>query len=218
MRARHLCYLLMLCFPPLPAWSAEAMRVVDTRTLTLPRPPAAAAYALELNLYAFAGTRWQPGDILAVVPQSASLLAACGVALTQSVLRVLEAPRRFHFYSTAASRELLRKFPFAKPAVVFVEDTLNRPAYDAETIGMANAATRPELANTIWVAYGARDLSRALAHELVHLLSNSGEHAEEARNLMRPETSSENTQLTPAQCAQLRSQGMAHGLLERRRE
>lgn len=194
------------------------MRVVDVTNVTLPRPPAATAYTLELNLYTFDGTRWRPDDIQAALPQGAALLAACSIAVTHAVLRVLDAPRRFHFYSTPVSRELLHEFPFSKPAIVFVEDTLNRPAYDAETIGLANAGTRPELANTLWVAYGARDLPWALAHELVHLLADSGEHSEEQGNLMRDETSPGNTRLTAGQCARMQSQGTAHGLLKRARE
>lgn len=203
----------MLCSVALPVWSAQAIRVVDVTALELPRPPGATAYTLQLNLYMFKGTRWQAEDIVATLPQSASLLAVCGVAVTRAVLRVLEAPQRFHFYSTPVSRELQREFQFAKPAVAFVEDTLNHPAYDAETIGTANSATRPELANTIWVAYGAHDLAWTLAHELVHLLSNSGDHSEAPGNLMRAHTSPANTALTAEQCAQVRSRGAANGLL-----
>ena len=127
---------------------------------------------------------------------------------------VVEAPRRFHFYSTADSRELMRYIPTAKPAVFFVEDTRNRPAYDAEAIGRGNAANRPELADTVWVAYGARDLPQSLAHELVHVLSDSGAHSEEPDNLMRADTSPSATRLTGSQCERLRARGEANGLLQ----
>jgi hypothetical protein len=108
---------------------------------------------------------------------------------------------------------LLQDLQVSKPAIFFVDETLNRPAYDAEAIGLANAATRPELANTVWVAHGARDLPLALAHELAHVLSDSGEHSEEPRNLMRAATSPENTRLSDAQCRRLRERGEANGLL-----
>jgi hypothetical protein len=103
-----------------------------------------------------------------------------------------------------------------RPAVFFVQDTKNQPAYDGEAIGRANSATRPELADTVWLAYGARQLPQALAHELVHVLSDSGEHSDEPGNLMRDETSPDNTRLTAAQCDSLRSRGEANGLLTRR--
>jgi len=197
------------------AQSAEPARVVETRALSgqpLPALPGA-THELRLSLHAFRGSHWTQQEIEPAVLEAARLLAQCGVALAGAELRLLEAPRRFHFYSTPVSRELLQDLRVSKTAMFFVDDTLNRPAYDAEAIGLANAATRPELANTVWIAHGARDLPLALAHELVHLLSDSGEHSEESRNLMRAETSPENTRLTDAQCRRLRERGAANGLL-----
>jgi hypothetical protein len=129
-------------------------------------------------------------------------------------LRVIDAPERFQHYYTPVSRELLRSIQAPKPAIFFVEDTRNNPAFDAEAIGFSNAQRRPELLNTVWVAHGARDLPFALAHELVHVLSDSGQHTEEPANLMRAETAPQNTQLTAAQCERMRSRGEANGLLE----
>ena len=100
-----------------------------------------------------------------------------------------------------------------RPAIYFVEDTLNRPAFDAEAIGRANSGNRPELADTIWVAAGTRDLHVALAHELFHVLEDSGAHSDEPNNLMRPETTPENTRLTDSQCAQMRATAERNGLL-----
>jgi hypothetical protein len=97
-----------------------------------------------------------------------------------------------------------------------VVDTRNQPAFDAEAIGRGNSAMRPELADTVWIAYGTRDLSLALAHELVHVLSDSGEHSNEPGNLMRAETSSANARLTGEQCERLRARGQAKALLARR--
>jgi hypothetical protein len=94
-----------------------------------------------------------------------------------------------------------------------VQETRSDPAFDAEAIGVSNAQRRPELANTVWVAYGARDLAHAIAHELVHVLSDSGEHSDALGNLMRDETSPENAALTAEQCARMRSRGAANGLL-----
>ena len=199
------------------ALAAEQVRVVETLAVPKEQLPVArgASHELRLSLYTFRGTRWVPREIVAAVLDSARLLAQCGVALAGVELRVLEAPRRFHFYSTPVSRELLREVAVSKPAIFYVNDTLNQPAYDAEAIGLANAATRPELANTIWFAYGSRDLPLVLAHELVHVLSDSGDHSDEPGNLMRAETSPANTRLSDAQCHRLRSRGEANGLLTR---
>jgi len=200
------------------ALAAEPVRVVETHAVPKEELPVArdASHDLRLSLYTFQGGRWMRHEILAAALDSARVLAQCGIALTRAELRVLAAPRRFHFYSTPVSGELLREIEVAKPAVFFVEDTLNRPAYDAEAIGLENSATRSELANTVWFAYGARDLPLALAHELVHVLSDSGEHSEEPGNLMRTETSPQNTHLSEIQCERMRARGEANGLLTRR--
>jgi hypothetical protein len=197
------------------AQAAEPARVVETRALSGQELPVApgATHELRLSLYAFRGSLWTQREIEPAVLEAARLLARCGVALAGAELRLLEAPRRFHFYSTPVARELLQDLQVSKPAIFFVDETLNRPAYDAEAIGLANAATRPELANTVWVAHGARDLPLVLAHELAHVLSDSGEHSEEPRNLMRAATSPENTRLSDAQCRRLRERGEANGLL-----
>ena len=195
--------------------AAEPARVVETRALPGHEQPAAPGFTheLRLTLYAFRGSLWTQLEIEPAVREAARLLAQCGVTLAGAELRILEAPRRFHYYSTPVARELLQGLQVARPSIFFVDDTLNRPAFDAEAIGLANAATRPELANTVWIAHGARDLPLALAHELAHVLSDSGEHREEPGNLMRAETSPENTRLSDAQCRRLRERGEANGLL-----
>jgi hypothetical protein len=195
--------------------AAAQVRVIETSAVPMEQLPIAssASHELRLALYTFEGTRWAASQTVAAVLDAARLLAQCGVALAGAELRRLEAPRQFHFYSTPVARELLREVAVAKPAIFFVEDTLNDPAYDAEAIGLGNSATRRELANTIWVAYGARDLPLALAHELVHLLSDSGDHSDEPGNLMRSETAVENTRLSDTQCRRLRTRGEANGLL-----
>ncbi|HEV7802422.1 MAG TPA: hypothetical protein VGP15_15195 [Burkholderiales bacterium] len=201
------------------ASAAEAPSVTQTLSVALSPLPAAAnvSHALALHLYSFRGTRWNADAIVDAVAQSAALLATCGVALTRAELHIIEAPRPFHFYDTPLSRELLRALPVEKPAVFFVEDTRNQPAFDAEAIGLRNSATRPELANTVWVAYGSRDLPVVLAHELVHVLADSGEHSDEPGNLMGEETSPDNTRLSPRQCERLRTHAEANGLLSRYR-
>lgn len=188
---------------------------VEVRRLP-PVPTVDATHELVLHLNTFRGTRWQVAEIMSAYAQSARLLAQCGIAYASGELRVLEAPQRFHYYQTPVSRELLRTMQTGTPAVFFVEDTRNNPAFDAEAIGRANAFGRPELVNTVWVAHGARDLPYALAHELVHVLSDSGGHTSERGNLMQAETSPQNNRLNPAQCALMRSRGEANGLLTRR--
>ena len=168
---------------------------------------------MTLHVYRFNGTRWRDAEIVEAVPRAAALLAQCGVAVERVELALIEAPPQFRVYYTPVSRELVRRLEPRKPALFFVEDTRNQPAFDAEAIGLSNSARRPELVNTVWVAYGARDVAHAIAHELVHVLSDSGEHSGEAGNLMQIETSPQNTVLSPAQCERIVARGEANGLL-----
>jgi hypothetical protein len=195
----------------------ESIRIAEAASVPLTQAPVPrSSHELRLWLYTFKGTPWRQAQILPAVQESARLLAQCGVSVASVELRVLEAPRRFHFFSTPVSRTLPSSLAIGRPALFFVEDTRNEPAFDAEAIGVSNSATRPELVNTVWVAYETRDLAHVLAHELVHVLSDSAEHTYEARNLMRPETSTRNVRLSDAQCRALRERGEANRLLTRR--
>ncbi|HEX6320145.1 MAG TPA: hypothetical protein VFZ84_14925 [Burkholderiales bacterium] len=206
-------FLFVLTAAPTSSGEGE-LRVVETRQVPAVQVVAGASHTLRLALHVFRGGRWTPEEVGEAVLEAAGLLRQCGVALSAAELRVVQAPRRFHDYFTPVSRELLARMPVPKPAVFFVDDTRNDPAFDAEAIGRANAPGRPELADTVWVAYGARDLPLVLAHELVHLLSDSGAHSDAPGNLMRAETSPGDTRLTEAQCRLLRAKGEANGLLE----
>ena len=196
--------------------AAEGTRVIDVRAIDTRKLVPAANGTHQLTLYAhtFGGTRWKPDEVIEAVVGAARLLVQCGITLTAAELRTVEAPAALRYFDTPRSRVLLRNLDAPRPAVFFVEDTKNDPAFDAEAVGRANSARRPELVNTVWVAHGARDLPFALAHELVHVLSDSGEHTDEPRNLMRSETAPENTQLNAAQCERMRSRGEANGLLQ----
>lgn len=103
----------------------------------------------------------------------------------------------------------------SRPTVYFVADTLQRPAFEAEAIGRSNSRTRPEIADTVWITRAARDPGIVLAHELAHVLMDSGEHVEEHGNLMNAETAAHNTRLRAEQCARLRDTATANGLLHR---
>ena len=191
--------------------------LIDRQTLTPAdlTTPAPATHRLHLTLVRLEGTGWTRDRTIAVVREAAPILAQCGVALARAELVTLSVPPRYLDFSTPAARALARAYPTPRPAIYFVRDTRSRPAFDAEAIGRGNSRTRPELADTVWITAATRDAGVALAHELAHVLMDSGEHSEEPGNLMRDETAPENTALTPAQCARLRDTAGANGLLER---
>lgn len=169
--------------------------------------------ALRLTLVRIEGSGWTREQAVAITREAAEIVAQCDVIVDRLELETIAAPDYLDF-STRAARMLARLHPVARPAVYLVRDTKNRPAFDAEAIGRGNSRTRPEIADTVWMTAAARDPGVALAHELAHVLMDSGEHSDEAGNLMRAETEKGNTLLSAAQCARLRETGSRNGLLK----
>jgi hypothetical protein len=213
---RGLFLLLLLFATPGRAQVEDTPAIADRRDLPVAPAARGATHRISLTLAYFTGGGWQPETIAAAVPEAAAILAQCGVALERAELMRIDAPERLRFFFTPASRDLARALPLAKPTIYFAAGTLQRPAFDAEAIGLGNSRTRPELTHTVWVVPGARDLSITLAHELAHVLMDSGEHSDEPDNLMRDETAPKNTHLSGAQCARLLDAGLANGLVVRR--
>jgi Zn-dependent protease with chaperone function len=189
------------------------MRVLLLLLLAVLPAQARESYVLQLTLVHFANGSWREEEIMAAATQAAGILGQCAITPGRMEVVRVDAESRFRYFHTPTSRELARKFRFKTPAIFFVDGTRQDPAFDAEAIGRGNSRSRPELQDTVWVVHGARDLELAIAHELAHVLMDSGEHSEEPGNLMRDETASGNTRLTEAQCARLRETGKASGLL-----
>lgn len=191
----------------LRSWTVADRDLIDSQ-------PQQAAYRLRLEMAVLSGTRWRPDVILDAARRAATILAQCDIQVGPVRLQEFEGPQRYRHFSMADSREFARRSGLRKPTIFFVDDTLQRPAFDAEAIGRANAKTRPELADTVWITAAIRDLPVALAHELVHVLTDSGAHSDANENLMRDDTAPGNTRLTAAQCSQMVLTGKAGGLLE----
>jgi len=204
------------------AQSAPPLRIVDTWPLTARELPYSGAtpatHRLQLELFMFHDTPWRPEAILQAVRDIEPILAQCGVWLEHAELKSLDGGEPgLRYLATPVSRELVRRMQPAKPAVFFVRDTRHRPVFDAEAFGRGNTATRPELAGTVWITAQVSDLPVALAHELAHVLMDSGEHSLEPGNLMREATAPDATRLAPEQCRRIVTNGAENGWLQRMR-
>jgi len=199
---------------PASAVTSRTPEVIEAKQLyrdaTLPRAP---THALRLTFAYFPAAGWGASGLVTAARATAAILGQCRLRIETLELVALEGEARFQDFHTPVSRELARRVPLPRPAVYFVADTRQRPAFDAEAIGRGNSRTRPELADTVWVTRGTRDPGIALAHELVHVLLDSGEHSRAPGNLMREDTAPEHTVLDEEQCDRLRAVGTAHGLL-----
>ncbi|MEK6594154.1 MAG: hypothetical protein AABZ67_13855 [Pseudomonadota bacterium] len=197
----------------------ENINVLERRTFSYSQIyargilPRSTTHELRLTLAYFAGSSWQQDALLDIAGRAAGILAQCGVLVSQIEIARIDAPQHYHYFATLVSRELAFALQLPKPTAYFVSDTRQQPAFDAEAIGRGNSRTRPELADTVWITRTARDPGIVLAHELAHVLMDSGEHVEEPENLMRTRTTAENTRLSPAQCGRLRATGTGNGLL-----
>lgn len=173
-----------------------------------------ARYAFTPTLAYFIGTQWEPQKLQAMIRQAAGILLQCGLYMPRVEVTVLDGPELFRYYDRDTAEELVQHAPLPKPTVYFVRDTLQRPAYDAEAIGKTNGAARPALMYTVWVTEAIKDPGISLAHELAHVLMDSGEHVELPRNLMRADTSPDNTELTSDQCERIRNGAVANELVK----
>ncbi len=206
---------LLVTFAPSVCLSAVLPIRIEQRTaidhLTA-APVTGTTHVLTLTVANIAA--WPEPDIVAAVRDAAQLLAQCGVRIIHADLLRITVPETHRYFDTPRSRELAEALNLPKPTIYFTAGTRQTPAFDAEAIGRGNSSTRPELANTLWIARGARDLGLVVAHELAHVLMNSGAHDNTPGNLMAESTAPDNTRLTAHQCAQLRTTGTRHGLLQ----
>ncbi|MGQ0511641.1 MAG: hypothetical protein ACT4P9_13645 [Betaproteobacteria bacterium] len=209
--------LIVLFFVCLPASAQDAIRVLERREVPTSAALPAEALRLRVGVGLLDGAGWTEEEAVGALQKAAGIIAQCGVALESVALARVSAPVPFLDFLTPLSRRLSAAVPLARPAIWFVRDTRQRPAFDAEAIGRGNSRTRPELADTVWVTRSTRDLGIAVAHELVHVLMDSGEHSEEPGNLMQEATSPASTRLTGEQCRRIAETGIRNGLLTQSR-
>jgi len=201
-------------------WAGSVLAAVTTpftiesrRTISDLATQTHKASELTLRLSVANIDRWDDAEVTAALRSAAKLLAQCEIRITSAELLLITVPETHRHFETPRSRELAQALALPKPTIYFTAGTRQVPAFDAEAIGRGNSRSRPELADTVWIARGARDLDQVIAHELAHVLMDSGAHDNSPGNLMAEETSPQNTQLTAAQCAQMRNTGTRNGLL-----
>jgi hypothetical protein len=169
-------------------------------------------HTLTLTLANIGG--WNDEDIAAGVGQAGRILATCGIRLARAELLRVRVPDSHRDFFVPRSRELARALALPKPALYFAAGTRQTPAFDAEAIGRGNSRSRPELRDTVWIARGARDPGIVIAHELAHVLADSGAHDNTPGNLMAEATTPDNTRLSAAQCVRITATGTRNGLLQ----
>jgi subtilisin family serine protease len=171
---------------------------------------------LSLSLVVLDGTAWSEPLLESMAADAARILAPCGLGISAVRLYRIEAPRRLSYFNDRNATALVSKLEIPRPAVFFLRDTLQQIAFDAEAIGHSNSRSRPSLVDTIWMTEAVGHSGVALAHELFHVLADSGSHSEDPENLMYADALGVNTRLNEGQCMQMKRIGTAFGHLKPR--
>ncbi len=145
-----------------------------------------------------------------VLDEAQSILAACGIQIITDGLQVVTGPDYLKDLETGAAKTLMDaiRTGHRRVAVLFARDTRMNMPFDAEAFGRGNTRSRSWLTNSVWLTLALEDRGIALAHELFHVLVNSGEHSTDPGNLMLARTTGDNRRLSMEQCQAVRAQAL----------
>ena len=153
---------------------------------------------------------WQKHTAIETIRQAQDILQQCGIALKITLGEYHVSDYLLDFHSLS-SRTLTDQVALPRPTLFLVRNTRRVEAFGGEAFGNINTTTRPWLSNTAWLISEQEDPGIALAHELFHILTDSGEHTSQQGNLMNADTKPANTYLTEEQCQLARRSRLFHG-------
>ena len=198
-----------------------ARRSLDSRALATASPPDVAPPAIDVPLDVLVpNAAWSDARAERALVDAAAILAPCAIRLSPVRVLDVDAPERLADLSLGGARTLFDAVrasgPERRVTLVLARDTRMRDPYDGEAFGRGNTRHRPWLTDSVWLTAAIRDEGIALAHELFHVLVNSGAHDDREGNLMNPRTSGDNVRLEPAQCEAARRVALANGTARER--
>ena len=194
------------------AGAAVKKQALPDLDLKLPSTDAGLRLPLEVLVL---DARWSQTRVEQTVQQAFLILAQCGLIPGEISNYSVSGDDYLRDLATGSARTLFEAVGITKHAtVVFARDTLMQAAYLGEAFGLGNTRMRPWLANSVWLMLDVDDAGIALAHELYHVIANSGAHVEGVANLMQARTRPESLELTNAQCRLARVNGIDNQLLQ----
>jgi hypothetical protein len=144
--------------------------------------------------------RWTAERVRMALQGAYDTLGQCNISVGSISAQRVDGADYLRDLSTGSAHTLLGAAKSGKLKVVFARDTRMQAQFTGEAFGIANTGMRPWLANSVWMMLDVDDAGIALAHELYHVLANSGDHVEGDANLMQGRTRPDSTMLTPRQC------------------
>lgn len=159
---------------------------------------------------------WSDTRVDEALSSAANILSQCGLLMNEVRVQRVEVPDYLKDLSGNSSRTtmngLRRSGQHRRITVVFARDTVMQDPYEGEAFGLGNTRNRPWLQDSVWLVSAIQDDALALAHELFHVLANSGAHVDNSLNLMSEKTSVKGVALFPGQCELARSHALSRNL------
>lgn len=183
------------------------VKLLGVQTLTREKPLAdeteVRIYKLPLSVFVL-HDGWSKELINQSLLEAEEILSQCNINLNSVTISELSIPNYLRDLETGSARTLISALDndteFKPIKVFYARDTRMLTPFDGEAFGRGNTRRRPWLQNSVWLMNGIQDPGIALAHELFHVLSNSGEHVQIGNNLMQTRTSPGNVALEQTQC------------------
>jgi hypothetical protein len=172
-------------------------------------------YEFRPTLILIDGSGWTQKLLIDASIQSTEILGQCGIGVPRINLITLKTSEKYKVPDRSQRINLARNIPpAAKPFVFFIRSA-GDVTKDAFSYGRSNTRS-DDLKDTVWVKSELTDIAGiALAHELVHILSNSGEHISEPGNLMNEDADTTTVKLKPDQCNNIVRLGIENSFLNR---
>ena len=162
--------------------------------------------------------QWQAAEVMQVLQAAENILFQCGLSFSDTSVQIVQAPDYLRDLSIGGARTLFeaQRLSGAKRRLtaVFARDTRMSTPFDAEAFGRGNTRNRSWMSDSVWLTLALEDRAIALAHEIFHVLVNSGEHSRVYGSLMMERTTGDNTKLTNEECEMAHQRASQLGLLE----
>jgi hypothetical protein len=193
--------------------AAAPIRLEPLPDLVISRPETRVGVFLPLDVLVL-DPRWTRRTVEQALQTAYDILWQCNLLPGDVSIRAFDGDDYLRDLSTGSARTLLETADSRHATVVFARDTRMQAQFTGEAFGIGNTRRRPWLTNSVWLMLDVDDPGIALAHELYHVLANSGDHVDGVANLMQGRTRPDSTQLTPEQCELAVVNGLANRLLQ----
>jgi len=198
---------------------AQSYRYNSTSNVAVRRDEDTSEGALVLPLEVLVlDSQWTQSQILQLLEDTEQIFEQCNIAFDDANVNIVDGPDYLRDLDTGSARTLLDAVRSSgadrKLTVVLARDTRMATPFDAEAFGRGNTRHRAWLTDSVWLTQALQDREIALAHELFHVLVNSGEHSEATGSLMLARTTGSNTTISSDECKLARDRSLELGLVK----